>query len=52
MLNKTKKTESIGIRCTEELLKELEKIAEEKERSISYIVNKAIEEYIRSNKND
>lgn len=46
MLNKTKKTEFIGVRCTKETLENLQQIAENDDRSLSYIVDKALKEYI------
>lgn len=42
-----KKTEMIGTRITKDQYKEIEKIAEKDDRTISYIVNKAIEEYLK-----
>lgn len=43
-----KKTEMIGFKCTPEIRKALEQIAEEEDRSISYIINRVLTEYFKS----
>ena len=48
MKNEEKKSEMIGVKITPTIKKELTKIAEKEDRSISYIVNKLIEEYIKN----
>lgn len=42
-----KKSEMIGVKITPTIKKQLEKIAEREDRSISYIVNRLIEDYIK-----
>lgn len=46
MLNKTKKTEFIGLRCTKNTYEKLELLSEKWDRSISWIVDKAITEFL------
>lgn len=41
-----KKTEMIGFKTTPELKETLQKIAEKEDRTVSYIINKAIKEYL------
>ena len=41
-----KKSEMIGVKITPSIKKALTEIAEKEDRSISYIVNRLIEEYI------
>lgn len=43
-----KKSEFITVRTTQEIKTKLEEIAKKEERSISYIVNKIIEEKIKT----
>lgn len=43
-----KKTEMIGFKCTPEIRKALEQIAEEEDRSISYIINRVLTEYLKT----
>ena len=43
---------SLTIRIDENDKKQIEAIAQEKDRSISYIVNQAIKKYLRDNEND
>jgi len=40
----------ISVRINEEFFSELQKIASEDDRSVSYIINKAIEELIKRHK--
>lgn len=47
MKNTDKKTEMIGVKITAETKKRLTEIAEIEDRSISYLVNKLIENYIK-----
>lgn len=47
---KSKQSEFIGFRTTKEYRIELEKIGEKEDRTISYIINKAIEKYIEEKK--
>lgn len=42
-----KKSEMIGVKITPTIKKQLEEIAEKEDRSISYIVNRLIEDYIK-----
>lgn len=42
-----KKSEMIGVKITPTIKKELTKIAEKEDRSISYIVNRLLEDYIK-----
>lgn len=42
-----KKSEMIGVKITPTIKKQLEQIAEREDRSISYIVNRLIEDYIK-----
>ena len=42
-----KKTEMIGFKTTPELKETLQKIAEKEDRTVSYIINKAIQEYLK-----
>lgn len=44
-----KKSEFIAVRTTEETKITLEKMAKAEDRSISYIVNRIIEDFIRKN---
>lgn len=51
----SKKSEMIGFKTTPEVRTALEKIAENEDRSISYIINKILTEYLcekEINKND
>lgn len=41
-----KKSEMIGFKTTPEIRKELEKIAELEDRSLSYIINRILSEYL------
>ncbi len=45
-----KKSEMIGFKTTPEIRKELEKIAEREDRSISYIINRILSEYLEKAK--
>lgn len=42
----TKKSEMIGFKTTPEIRKALEKIAESEDRSISYIINRILQNYL------
>ena len=42
-----KKSEYITFRTTEEIKSHLEKLAKEDDRTISYVINKILEEYIK-----
>ena len=44
---KEKKSEMNGVKITPTIRKEIQKIAEAEDRSISYIVNRILEEYIK-----
>lgn len=43
-----KKTEMIGFKTTPELKKALEEIAEKEDRTLSYVINKILENYVRN----
>lgn len=43
----TKKTEMIGFKTTPEIKRELEKIKEKEDRSISYIINRILSEHLQ-----
>lgn len=43
-----KKSAMIGFKTTPEVKKELEAIAEKEDRSVSYIINKIINQYLHS----
>ena len=43
----TKKTEMIGFKTTPAIKKKLEEIKEEQDRSISYIINRILTEYLQ-----
>lgn len=45
--NMTKKTEMIGFKTTPEIKRELEKIKEKEDRSISYIINRILSEHLQ-----
>lgn len=45
----SKKTEMIGFKTTPEIKNQLEKIANEQDRSLSYIINKILENWIKEN---
>lgn len=47
-----KKTELIAVRTSVETKLTLEKIAEKEDRSISYIVNRIIQDFIKNNINE
>lgn len=42
----SKKSEMIGFKTTPEIRKELERIAESEDRSISYIINRILQQYL------
>ncbi len=42
----TKKSEMIGFKTTPEIRSKLEEIAEKEDRTISYIINKILQEYL------
>lgn len=46
-----KKSEFIAIRTTEEIKNKLDQIAKEEDRSLSYIVNRIIENYFNKTEN-
>lgn len=43
----SKKTEMIGFKTTPEIKKRLEEIKDEEDRSISYIINRILTEYLQ-----
>ena len=42
----SKKSEMIGFKTTPEIRKELERIAKTEDRSISYIINRILQQYL------
>lgn len=42
----SKKSEMIGFKTTPEIRKEIERIAQSEDRSISYIINRILQEYL------
>ena len=44
-----KKTELIGFNTSKEVKNRIEQLAEQDDRTISYIINKILEEYLRLN---
>lgn len=45
-----KKSEMIGFKTTPEIKQALEKIAEAEDRTVSYIINRILEEYLKIEK--
>ena len=45
-----KKSEMIGFKTTPEIKQALEKIAESEDRTVSYIINRILEEYLKIEK--
>lgn len=46
----SKKSEMIGFKTTPEIKAALEEIAEREDRTLSYVINKILENYIKENK--
>ena len=48
----SKKTEMIGFKTTPEIKRELERIKDEEDRSISYIINRILTEHLKINEGE